>query len=108
MLDVIGKQIKDTCKKQGVPDISVQKTDPLVLLKEMQNRLFAVIEDIKAYAKDDDAKQKLIEKASKEQRRYYKLKMQELKAKDKKEEDEKKRDIMMIKRMQQFVREGRV
>jgi hypothetical protein len=34
--------------------------------------------------------------------------MQELKAKDKKEEDEKKRDIMMIKRMQQFVREGRV
>jgi hypothetical protein len=32
----------------------------------MQNRLFAVIEDIKAYAKDDDAKQKLIEKASKE------------------------------------------
>jgi hypothetical protein len=34
--------------------------------------------------------------------------MQELKAKDKKEEDEKKREIMMIKRMQQFVREGRV
>lgn len=34
--------------------------------------------------------------------------MQELKTKDKKEEDEKKREIMMIKRMQQFVREGRV
>jgi len=34
--------------------------------------------------------------------------MQELKAKDKKEEEDKKREIMMIKRMQQFVREGRV